>query len=233
VNLARKSHLQAIEQIQAAGVAVRRNGLGGRLTIVCLAPPELAPLWLAVRNPGTNPVIDLGDETRLIELRRFSAASVRQWMHAETLPFQDADDQQMLLTITGGWPSLISSMFGVAGVNDRTAALARCETQLRDRPDDLVRAAGILTCPPLATAWRALVDYGSPDVPAELAELLTMTDSPDLTAEMLSAHGFQGTSDVIEVIKMLGALVPVTGDEHRLHCEPVLAQATRAMAEAR
>ncbi|SEG80804.1 hypothetical protein SAMN04489712_113155 [Thermomonospora echinospora] len=234
---------QAQRQIRQAGqVLSRHRGAGGgTLAVVFTVPPELAPVWLAARESGgPGPLLDLGGRAELMELRRFDAAAVRQWMREAAHAFQNRRGQEDLLARTGGWPTLISTVLAGEMVADQDRALDRCRRYLHERPAELVAAAGLRCCPPVAAAWYELVDImgtgelaGSGE-PADLADLLAPSAAEDdhpLSGHSLRHHGYRTITDVIEVLRTLGALIPAAHAPHELQCEPVLAEATRRAAQ--
>jgi len=239
VGLRGRTLAQARRQIRdACQIISRHRGRNdGTLAVVFTAPPALAPLWLAVRESGgPEPLPELGGRAELMQLRRFDAAAVRQWMREAAHAFQNRRGQEELLACTGGWPMLISIVLGGDMVADQQQALERCRRHLRDRPADLVEAAGVRCCPPVAAAWRELVDLAGSGSPADLADLLAPSDLEEdhpLSPRSLHQHGYRTVDDVIEVLRILGALVPAPHAPHELQCEPVLAEATRNSGEVR
>lgn len=222
---------QAAARIREACETVTRHHSSreGTLGVVCTAPPALAPLWLAARTGDESSPLAPGGNAELMELRRFDAASIRQWMREEAHAFQSPHSQQQLLAATGGWPMLIGEVLGEGIVADPDAALDRCHRLLRDTPQALVSASGVDALPPVWAAWQALVEIDEPGAPADLAELLAPGEEAGhpLGPEALRRHHLRSIADVIEVLRMLGALIPAPGDAHELVCEPVLAGATR------
>ncbi|MFC0040277.1 hypothetical protein [Actinomadura rayongensis] len=204
-----------------ATVAEFRNGT---LSMVLVVGPALAPAWVRA---------SARDDVSLTRLRRFDASAVRQWMWEDSQEFTDEAGQEALLARTGGWPTLIGRVVTrITEGDDREQALERCRDELRQHPGALLDDVGVTADPALRSAWRLLVSLGGAETPDDLAGLLALyaEDSvPDLTAGPLGELGYGRINDVVEALRVLGALVPEDG---KLVCEPVLAEATRR-AEAR
>ncbi|WP_344950719.1 ATP-binding protein, partial [Actinomadura miaoliensis] len=230
MDLRERTAEQAAAQIREACETVTRHHSSheGTLGVVFTAPPALAPLWLAARTGGESSLAP-GGNAELMELRRFDPPSIRQWMREEAHAFQTPHSQQNLLAATGGWPMLISKVLDGGAVADPDAALDKCHRLLRDTPQALVSASGVHCRPPVQAAWQALVDIDEPGTPADLADLLAPGEEADhpLGPDALRRHHFRSIADVIEVLRILGALIPAPGNPHELVCEPVLAGATR------
>jgi len=194
----------------------------GTLAVVLVTGPGLARVWSDLQ---------CRDGVDLMELRRFNRLAIRQWMWEEAHGFPDEKGQDALLVCTGGWPMLIGQIVdrvGERGV-ERDRALRWCQERLRRDPEEFVAATGVLADECLSAAWRQLVAEDAPETPEDLAELLELHGEetlPALSARSLRAHGYSGTADLVEVLRLLGALEPREG---RLSCEPVLAEATRRM----
>ncbi|MEV3980604.1 hypothetical protein [Nonomuraea sp. NPDC049758] len=206
----------------------------GHLSVVLIAPPEHATEWLATARPaGYGEVGDWTNTADLIELQPFNKAAVRQWMHEEGLGFQDEPSQDALLRITGGWPSLISRVVHAlkGGRADRDLALEACQASVERSPKEFVQSTGVLSDKVIRTAWRTLVETDECDTPEVLAEWLTLAaagDEPHALSESgLAEEGYMSTSDLIEVLRILGALRPLS--DGRLRPEPVLVKATQLM----
>jgi hypothetical protein len=210
------------EKLAEAREAVSRCRRG-TLAVVLAAPPALAPAW--VRAAGV-------DGVELVELRRFDRPAVRQWMSEDSQQgFPDEAGQDALLARTGGWPTLIGQVVRWIDEHggDRDRALDHTSEQLRDAPGDFVRSTGVMADEALAAAWKVLVREDAPDTVDDLTTLLGLhgdDDEPALAPPALARLGYASASDLIEVLRVLGALIPADG---RLACEPVLAEATRRM----
>lgn len=210
---------QRIEEARAA-VAERARGT---LSVVLVAGSSLAPAWIATAEL---------DGVELVELRRFDRPAVRQWMSEDSQQgFPDEAGQEALLQCTGGWPILIGQVVQRLAEHGghRDQALDHCVERLHRHPAEFVRSTGVLADRCLTSAWRVLVAENAPDALEDLATLLDMhgeQPSPDLAAPALGEAGYASTVDLIEALRVLGALVPAEG---RLACEPVLADATRRM----
>ncbi|MEV4252898.1 hypothetical protein AB0J52_06980, partial [Spirillospora sp. NPDC049652] len=195
-----------------------------RLSVVVVAGPGLAPSWVRVGRQ---------DDVELVELRRFDQAAVRQWMLEESQGFPDKPGQQRLLEVTGGWPLLMGKVVTwFAEDNDRDRALERCRVWLAEHTHTLLEAAGVVADSRLAGAWRTLVEFGGPAAPDELAELLSMQGEEagsGLSPAELDSAGYGSTADLVEALRVLGALIP---EGTRLTVEPVLAAATRRAGDA-
>ncbi|MEV4575086.1 hypothetical protein AB0K16_17710 [Nonomuraea jabiensis] len=205
----------------------------GHLSVVLIAPPEHATEWLATARPaGDGEVGDWTNTADLIELQPFNKAAVRQWMHEEGLGFQDEPSQDALLRITGGWPSLISKVVHAlrGGRADRDQALESCQTYVEQAPEEFVRSTGVLCDKAIHSAWHTLVETDLCDTPEVLAEWLTLAAAGDeshpLSESGLQEEGYISAADLIEVLRILGALRAVDG---KLRPEPVLMKATLLM----
>ncbi len=213
----------------------------GTRSIALVAPPEHASEWLSAGR-GAEPEDDsLGGLTgvaELIELQRFNHAAVRQWMHEVGLGFQDRSSQDALLRTTGGWPLLISKVVQTltAGDPDPEHALERCRRHLEEVPEEFVRSTGVLSGSALSSAWQTLVEIlDTAESPETLSDLLTSIgsdgDDHPLSEANLQEEGFISTADLVEVLRILGALVPQ--DDGTLRPEPVLLKATQRMGLSR
>lgn len=207
-----------LEDALAAVSASRR----GTLAVVLVTGAHLAPVWRDLQSR---------DGVDLVELRRFNRLAIRQWMWEEAHGFPDDAGQDALLACTGGWPTLIGQI--VTRVEeqggDRDQALQQCQQQLREDPAGFVADTGVLADECLAAAWRLLVAENAPETPEDLAELLKLHGEESVSAleeQSLRAHGYCDTADLVEALRLLGALEPKEG---RLVCEPVLAAATRRL----
>ncbi|WP_329521366.1 hypothetical protein [Spirillospora sp. NBC_01491] len=210
-------------RLAEAGKAVTEH-TGGTLAVVLVTTARLAPEWVKAAEL---------DSVELLQLRRFEAPAIRQWMSEDSQGFPDEAGQDALLARTGGWPTLIGQVVHRLAEHggNRDQALDHCRDQLLGAPAEFVRSTGVLADAALAAAWRVLVDEDDADTPDNLAVLLDMhaeDSAAELAPSSLEALGYASTADLVEALRMLGALVP---DEGRMACEPVLAEATRHMAK--
>ncbi|MCC5579040.1 hypothetical protein IMZ11_25780 [Microtetraspora sp. AC03309] len=210
----------------------------GTLAVALIAPPEHASEWLTAGrgpDPAYGRASELIGTAELIELQRFNRPSVRQWMHEAGLGFQDETSQDALLRVTGGWPLLISKVISaLTGSADRDHALDACRSYLERAPEEFVRSTGVLSGRALGAAWHTLVEADAAETPDTLAELLAWTGQDDETHPLsetgLQEEGYLSTAGLIEVLRILGAVVD-QGDG-RIRLEPVLLQTTRRMGFA-
>ncbi|GGK65707.1 hypothetical protein Ppa06_21910 [Planomonospora parontospora subsp. parontospora] len=240
VDLAGQQPRRATTIARAAAKAISAPTKGTR-ALVLVAPPEHASEWLSVSrevDAGGDGPGALTGAAELIELQRFNQAAVRQWMHEVGLGFQDRASQDGLLRTTGGWPLLISKVVHVLtrGDADPEHALELCRTYLEEAPGEFVRSTGVLSGPALGAAWRTLVEFPDTAESAEtLAGLLTSIGGDDadhpLSETNLQEEGFASAADLVEVLRVLGALVPQ--DDGTLRLEPVLLKATQRMGPSR
>lgn len=198
-------------------VASPRNGT---LAVVLVTGVQLACVWRDILS---------ADGVDLVELRRFDRLAIRQWMWEDSHGFPDEAGQEALLAETGGWPTLIGQVVNrlADSGGDRDQALGQCREQLLRNPGEFVADTGVQADECLAAAWQVLVMENTPDTPEELADLLDLHGEetvPALSEPALKEHGYSGTADLVEALRLLGALEPREG---RLSCEPVLAEATR------
>lgn len=192
----------------------------GTLAVVLVTGVQLACVWQDILS---------GDGVDLVELRRFDRLAIRQWMWEDSHGFPDEAGQETLLAETGGWPTLVGHVVNrlADSGGDRDQALGRCREQLRRNPGEFVANTGVQADECLAAAWQVLVDENTPEAPEDLADLLDLHGeeaAPALSERTLKQNGYSGTADLVEVLRLLGALEPQEG---RLGCEPVLAEATR------
>ncbi|MBG0817819.1 hypothetical protein [Planomonospora sp. ID82291] len=231
----------ALARAAAGAVSTPVRGARGTRSVVLVAPPEHAAEWLSAGRGtagGDGGPGDLTGVAELIELQRFNQAAVRQWMHEVGLGFQDRSSQDALLRATGGWPLLISKVVHVlSGADaDREHALECCRTYLKEAPEEFVRSTGVLSGPALSAAWRTLVEL--PDLsesPETLAELIASVGADGaahpLSEANLRQEGYVSAADLVDVLRILGALVP-QGDG-TLRLEPVVLKATQRMGTPR
>ncbi|NKZ06303.1 hypothetical protein [Actinomadura latina] len=193
----------------------------GTLSVVLVAGPAAAAGWLRYAAD---------DDVELVPLRRFDGAAIRQWMLEDSLGFPDDAGQRELVRRTGGWPTLVGRVVtGLAG-RDRDQALDEVLRQVRAKPAAFLDDTGVLADPCLAAAWRVLVEEDDRGTAEDLAALLTLygeEGTDGLTSADLREHGYDGTADLVEALRVLGALESADGV---LGCEPVLAGATRRAA---
>ncbi|MEV5414155.1 hypothetical protein AB0K60_35640 [Thermopolyspora sp. NPDC052614] len=221
VNLRDRGRRQALAKLKEAVEAVAARHAGS-VAVVMIAPPELASLWTAVSTGSA----EVGRAVSPLELRRYEALDVRQWMNDPDLDFLDEAWQAELLACTGGWPFLISKVLENSKPV-REQSFDACRDWLEANADAFVQATGVRADPALSTAWDLLIDLG-PERPEDLADYLAMAaeDGHDpLRADSLRHLGYATSTDVIEVLRMLGALVPRSNGA--LAPEPVLTKATR------
>lgn len=99
-----------------------------------------------------------------------------------------------------------------------------------------MRSAGMLSGPALGAAWHTLVEIlDRAESPETLAGLLTSiggdSDDHPLSEANLQEEGFISTADLVEVLRILGALIPQ--NDGTLKPEPVLLKATQRMGLSR
>ncbi|MFI0407388.1 hypothetical protein [Actinomadura sp. 3N508] len=208
-----------------ARAAVADTSGEGTLAVVLVAGPASAAGWLH----GTEAA-----DVELVPLRRFDPPAIRQWMLEDALGFPDDAGQRDLVRRTGGWPVLVGRVVtGLAGPGrDRDQVLESVLRHVRDKPGILLDDAGVRADPCLAAAWRTLVAEDARETAEDLAALLALfgeEDTPGLTPPDLREHGYTGTHDLVEALRILGALDSTGG---ALACEPVLAAAARWEAGA-
>ncbi|MBA2894910.1 hypothetical protein [Nonomuraea soli] len=229
VDLTGEPHKKVIAMIRQAARAISMPSLG-TLSMALVTPPEHASEWLTASRAAHPGVSAPG---QLVELQRFNRPGIKQWMHEAGLGFQDESSQDTLLRITGGWPSLISRVTNeLARPNsDREQALERCRAYLERHPAEFVRSTGVLSGQAIAAAWATLVEWSEVTTPDTLAEVLAMTGADDATHPLYPANlqqeGFIAASDLVEVLRILGALVVLR--DGMMQPEQVLLSATRRM----
>lgn len=195
----------------------------GTLSIVLVAGPASAAGWLRHADD---------DDVELVPLRRLDPPAIRQWMLEDSLGFPDDAGQRELLRRTGGWPVLVGRVVTALAGRDRDQALDDVLRQVRGRPAAFLDGTGVRADPCLAIAWRVLVREDDRGTAEDLGALLTAYGEenwPGLTPDALREHGYAGTGDLVEALRVLGALEPADGV---LGCEPVLAEATRWAEDA-
>ncbi|MEV0595610.1 hypothetical protein [Nonomuraea cavernae] len=215
-------------RLAANAISIRTRGT---LSVVLIAPPEHASEWLSTGRRPDAVGSGTGD---LIELQRFNRPAIRQWMHEAGLGFQDEPSQDTLLRTTGGWPLLISKVIhALTSSNaDRDHALESCRTYVDRAPEEFVRSTGVLSGKALSAAWHTLVEQADiADTSETLAELLALAGADEgahpLSEAGLQEEGYISTEDLVEVLRILGALV--VQDDGKLRLEPVLMKATQRM----
>ncbi len=215
----RKTGQQFARRLEDARTAVSASRRG-TLAVVLVTGVQLAGIWREI------PSLDGVD---LVELRRFDRLAIRQWMLEDSYGFPDEAGQKALLAETGGWPTLIGYVVNRLTDNggNRDHALERCREQLQQNPGELVADTGVGADKCLAEAWRVMTGENKPETPEYLAELLQLhgdVSTSALSEQVLKEKGYSGTADLVEALRLLGAL---ESHEGRLVCEPVLAGATR------
>ncbi|WP_433500841.1 hypothetical protein ACQP1K_11380 [Sphaerimonospora sp. CA-214678] len=240
VDLTGQQPRKATTLVRAAAKAIPAPTKGTR-SIALIAPAEHASEWLSASRgaeAGPDGPGGLTGGAELIELQRFNQAAVRQWMHEVGLGFQDRASQDALLRTTGGWPMLISKVVQTLSGRDADPehALEHCRTYLEETPEEFVRSAGMLSGPALGAAWHTLVEIlDRAESPETLAGLLTSiggdSDDHPLSEANLQEEGFISTADLVEVLRILGALIPQ--NDGTLKPEPVLLKATQRMGLSR
>ncbi|WP_436975819.1 nSTAND1 domain-containing NTPase [Nonomuraea angiospora] len=233
VDLTGQPHKKATAMYQAAAGALSAP-TRGTISIALIAPPEHASMWLSTSRGtaiGGTEVTALTGTAELIELQRFNRPAIRQWMYEVGLGFQEDPSRAALLRTTGGWPLLISKVINTLadGDTDREHALEFCHTYLEREPEQFVQSTGVLSSMAISTAWRMLVEISDiADTPETLAGFLASGDDGHPLAEAgLQEEGYISTADLVEVLRILGALVPQ--EDGMLKLEPVLAKATQRM----
>ncbi|MGN9779787.1 nSTAND1 domain-containing NTPase [Nonomuraea sp. ZG12] len=233
VDLTGEPHKKATTMYRAAADALSTPAQG-TISIALIAPPEHASMWLSTSrgaSTGDNEATALTGAAELIELQRFNRPAIRQWMYEVGLGFQEDPSRAALLRTTGGWPLLISKVINTLadGDTDREHALEFCQAYLEREPKRFVQSTGVLSSMAISSAWRMLVEVSDiADTPETLAGFLASGDDGHPLAEAgLQEEGYISTADLVEVLRILGALVPQ--DDGMLKLEPVLARATQRM----
>jgi AAA domain len=190
----------------------------GTLAVALMVPPDCAPLWTNL--PEANSV-------RLLELRRFTEAGIRQWTHEDFSGLQGTDAAG-LLEITGGWPCLLDLLAERPAPvgNEMEHARTVCADHLRDSAHVFIRSTGVQADKTLEAAWRVLAEEGEREPAEELAVLLEIAgeSEQDLEPATLTARGYRNHTQLVETLRILGVLQPVRHDDRlELECEPVLA----------
>lgn len=202
----------------------------GTLCIILLTSPAQAAMWARCNR-------DADRSSGLTELHRYDSVGLRLWLTETTLPFQDEASRADLLQATGGWPILVNRVVANLRDHDRVTTAdplesIRCWLAEPANADTFVEACGLRADEVLSAAWSFLVtEFGSDAAdPVTLAELLSLAtdDSPALTDDALALTGYGKPSGVVEVLRMLGVLVP--SSEGQLLLEPVAAAATLTAA---
>lgn len=220
-----------VRRLAEARAVVKERSGEGTLAVVLVAGPAAAAAWTRTVD---------AEDVELVALRRFDASAIRQWMWEDSLGFPDDGGQRDLVRRTGGWATLVGRVVGLLAehAGDPDQALEHVLAQLRERPETFLEDVGVRADGCLDAAWRVLVEEahqsaeGLCESAEDLAALLSMygeDERPMLSPGDLAAHGYAGTHDLVEALKVLGALVPVDGG---LACEPVLAEATRLAGRA-
>lgn len=170
--------------------------------VVLVTGPRQSSLWTG----------EPGDHTEIVSVHRFDPAGIRLWMWDAELPFQEPRLQAELLARTGAWPYLVHQViesYVSSEAKDRDDAYARMEAALAQDPEAMLARCGLRANRSLSAAWRQLVALGEKEGqdPEILCELLPYSGDPDLDPEVLRADGYGGVRDVVEVLRLLGALV--------------------------
>ncbi|PZG49046.1 hypothetical protein C1I98_12045 [Spongiactinospora gelatinilytica] len=200
----------------------------GTPAVVLVATPEHAVLWPALARQA-------GGSGQVIGLRRFDRRALARWADEDDIGLPGEADRQAVLAVTGGWPALVGDVVKGLTEGEGERALASCRTRLERSPEAFVRSTGVLSGAAVAAAWRLLAAQTEIADSAEtLAGLLALAgaDEPGhpLSEAALRAEGHSSTADLVEVLRMLGALAP--GPDGRLEREEVLAAATRRLGPA-
>ncbi|RBQ14362.1 hypothetical protein DP939_41105 [Spongiactinospora rosea] len=196
--------------------------------VVLVATPELAVLWPALARWA-------GGAGQVVGLRRFDRRALALWADEDDIGLSGEADRQAVLQVTGGWPALVGEVVRGLAQGEGERALAACRTRLERSPEAFVRSTGVLSGAAVAAAWRLLAAQTEIADSAEtLAGLLALAgaDEPGhpLSEAALRAEGHSSTADLVEVLRMLGALTP--RPDGRLEREEVLASATRRLGPA-
>ncbi|QLH25005.1 hypothetical protein [Streptomyces sp. Rer75] len=170
--------------------------------VVLVTGPQQSFLWAG----------EPGDHTEIVSVHRFDPAGIRLWMWDAELPFQEPRLQAELLQRTGAWPYLVHQViecYVSREAKDRDDAYARMEAALAQAPEAMLARCGLRANRSLSAAWRQLVALGEKEGqdPDLFCELLPMSEDPDLDPEVLRSDGYGSLRDVVEVLRLLGALV--------------------------
>jgi hypothetical protein len=205
---------------------------GGTLGIALLSGPAQASTWpVAAQEADTS--------SGLTELRRYDRTDLRLWLTDTTLPFQDNAAREELLAVTGGWPILLNRVAEDLTGNDaglRSDPLREVRPNLMDvkRSREFVEASGVRSSATLEQAWDFLVRNvaGEKTDLDTLAAYLTLhgdsgeAGSNALTPAALTAAGYTGMADVLEVLRVLGVVIGLP-DDGEFKLEPVMVAATQ------
>ncbi|MCT9934551.1 hypothetical protein N5079_30530 [Planotetraspora sp. A-T 1434] len=238
VDLSGLSHMKATAMARTAARAISMPAKG-TLAVVLISPSDHASQWVTTgQDQRDGGLRDLTTAADLVELQRFNRPGIRQWMHEVGLGFQDEPSQDALLRATGGWPVLISRVIRELTDNgaDREHALEACRTYVRQTPAEFVRLTGVLSGKAISAAWHTLVEQTEIAEGSEtLADLLALAGAEEeghpLSEPSLQEEGFVSTADLVEVLRILGALV--AHSDGKLRLEPVVLEATQRMGLAR
>jgi hypothetical protein len=210
--------------------------VGSTLGVVLISDSAQAPLWV-VANAQADA------SSRLITLHRYDNTGLRLWLHETTIPFQDDASRAELLAVSGGWPMLLNRVAdacsGEHDADSRASALDDLRLWLAQpaSAEELLNALGVRTDEVLAAAWNFLVTELSDEATdaQTLAELMALSAAGGqhaaLLPERLSAAGYDSTSALVDVFRILGVLV-VDGADGQLRLEAVAASVAGAAGAA-
>jgi hypothetical protein len=223
----------AVRQLREADEL--RRACPYRVNVIAVVQPALTGvIGAAMGYPfegGEDPTLD---RVELVELRRFGPSGLRQWRLLDHFSrLVDESVQTRLLQVTGGWPYLVNKVIGQVVGHDREPAQVLDETERRLAGSDgasFLTYTGLGDAPELVQAWRQISEYGTPEEAKELAELIGMAvdNDPENNSELarVAARGPLALLGIVEVLRGLGALVPVASERNPkqilLRPEPVL-----------
>ncbi|MGW9447072.1 hypothetical protein, partial [Bacillus mobilis] len=191
------------------------------VSVVAVAPPSLIEVVAgAMGYPADDLAGPVLERTEVMELRRFGTSGLRQWRlldHFSQLVEESV--QSRLLQVTGGWPYLVNRVISqvVEQARDPEDVLNETEDWL-SKPENgisFLKHTGVQDLPGLAQAWRRISEYGGPEEPGELAELLIMDPERDPELADLVKRGPSSALGLVEVLRGLGALVPEKGGKDK------------------
>ncbi|MGI6876383.1 AAA family ATPase [Amycolatopsis sp. 3B14] len=126
---------------------------------VIVAGPAQLPLWLEAQATSEHDT-----SVGMVSLRRFSRASLRVWALDGEMFTRD-ERQELLLTVTGGWPVLVEEAAAlVRKGNSESRAIKAIESRLAAPAGaaDFVEKSGLLADPALGQAYDAISDLAGP-----------------------------------------------------------------------